>query len=795
MCACVCVCVETNTCTYLGIKAIQFTRSIVKNTKTLLEKKSNVPKIPKDIKAHLLIRSNNSTPIDYYFNYSKKILSANKNFKEHFHVSRQQGFDYDTSSFAKTLVEDRSVLNLLASKANIAWTGYCYLKDIYSLGQANNNISVVSINHDNSKITFAFADITESNFKTLAETTSFRFPVVKFPDVAGAGVAFTYYSKWKKRVQKLFFDRLESYLIIPARKLDYSEMEVDYSYFEFTGYGEGSPYAIFAALEFVERYRPKKRPIIVTFGQPRMGNEIFVAYAQSQLEIFRVTFVDDWLPNMPIRGKKTFVKWSDENERPKNSFPLIYEVYRHFKPEFWIDDEKSDCECTEDVYPKVYKCFSKLSYDEHPECNARKHDWEFTKKIKSDGKSDAFLYGPYFGKRMNNCEGLNISNIIVTQRKRKVKAFYSIFLIFIFQFFFQISHDVELRNIFSRPFLTQKYKHHQFFHFLLSVTGSQNDRADFLLRRATSQYPKKRAYNISHKEELIKLAMTAIYTNAAYCDPHNQIGKLVENGNKVTADVGVDERGRVMVAYFKGPQLTKAKWITRRSQLVPYRVQGMVTNALVKVDQEWFTDVSTMMNALVEKINDKIKRTRKIFFCGHGVGGAYAAIAGLSFAIMKLLQPSSSSVDPIDLSIYTFGQPRIGNTMFARMMNEFVKITRITRLNDYVPHFPPVESEQSIMLHHEREIWIGPKDCDCTRDTLIYNDDVIWDCGESKKNFELNLVRMNQFIQEKFWTPGDIFAGESQECNSGQSISEENTNREHYGPYFGVIMNDCTGYI
>ncbi|KAG9289507.1 hypothetical protein G9A89_001279 [Geosiphon pyriformis] len=123
----------------------------------------------------------------------------------------------------------------------------------------NYNISVVSINHDNSKITFAFADITESNFKTLAETTSFRFPVVKFPDVA------------------------------------------------------------------------------------------------------------------------------------------------------------------EDVYPKVYKCFSKLSYDEHPECNARKHDWEFTKKIKSDGKSDAFLYGPYFGKRMNNCEGLNISNIIVTQRKRNDK--------------------------------------------------------------------------------------------------------------------------------------------------------------------------------------------------------------------------------------------------------------------------------------------------------------------------------------------------------------------------------------
>ncbi|KAG9301460.1 hypothetical protein G9A89_018132 [Geosiphon pyriformis] len=249
--------------------------------------------------------------------------------------------------------------------------------------------------------------------------------------------------------------------------------------------------------------------------------------------------------------------------------------------------------------------------------------------------------------------------------------------------------------------------------------------------------------------------------------------------------------------YFKAPILSKAEWEDRTNELVPFSVPGMWTNALVLVDKEWYGEVSIMMDAMLSKIYNYINENgfRRITFCGHGVGGAYAAIAGLSFAIMSLvgfLPPEIKKVkSEIKISIYTYGQPRTGNIMFARMMNDFVKVTRITRKNDYVPHFPPIEHERSIMQHHEREVMIGPIDCDCTEDeeTVLINGEAIWDCGRSQESF--NIERMNNFLQEKLWIPGDNLAGENKECNSGQSIAGENNIQEHYGPYFGITMGDC----
>ncbi|KAG9286918.1 hypothetical protein G9A89_000047 [Geosiphon pyriformis] len=168
----------------------------------------------------------------------------------------------------------------------------------------------------------------------------------------------------------------------------------------------------------------------------------------------------------------------------------------------------------------------------------------------------------------------------------------------------------------------------------------------------------------------------------------------------------------------------------------------MKKNELVKVDQEWFDDVSLMMKFLNHKVNILLKDSgyKRVIFCGHGVGGAYAAIAGLSFVIMNLLDSNL----PLDISIGTLGQPRVGNIMFARMMNEIVRVIRITHYNDYFPHFPPIENESTIMQHHEREIWIEI-DCNCSQNT----DKVIWDCGQLEDNQEKKLVRIQQFIRER----------------------------------------------
>ncbi|KAG9288028.1 hypothetical protein G9A89_017623 [Geosiphon pyriformis] len=186
----------------------------------------------------------------------------------------------------------------------------------------------------------SFANTNFPNFQNLALNTQ-KFIAIQYPNVTGAWVAITYYKKWEEYTKENFF----------------------------------RAYAVFAALEFLKRFQPKKKPIVVTFGQPRMGNDIFAAYAQNKLEIYRVTLADDWLPNLPIRGIKKFSKWNDEIERLHKSHILAYVEYSHFKPEFWIDlnpKEFLNCECHQDDYPIVYKCFNIASFKEHPNKEERK---------------------------------------------------------------------------------------------------------------------------------------------------------------------------------------------------------------------------------------------------------------------------------------------------------------------------------------------------------------------------------------------------------------------------------------
>ncbi|KAG9297514.1 hypothetical protein G9A89_001454 [Geosiphon pyriformis] len=292
-------------------------------------------------------------------------------------------------------------------------------------------------------------------------------------------------------------------------------------------------------------------------------------------------------------------------------------------------------------------------------------------------------------------------------------------------------------------------------------------------------YPKKRVISLANSDELdrLELLLIAAASNYPYCH-HPDVTKETET--------------KTIVAFFKGPDFTKTQWEARKNQLVTFNVKGMKENRLVKVDQEWFNDASAMLNPLLSQVYNAVVLSgyKKILFCGHGVGGAYATITGLLYAIVNLLRivkvPINLLDGSVDFSIGTLGQPRVGNIMFARMMNEIVKVRRITRYDDYFPHFPPIENQSTIMQHHEREIWIRPDDCDCPQNT----NEVIWDCGQFEENKEKKQYRLQQFIQEKFWIPSDDLAMENKECNAGQPITDSSRDN-HFGPYFGIRMGDC----
>lgn len=101
----------------------------------------------------------------------------------------------------------------------------------------------------------------------------------------------------------------------------------------------------------------------------------------------------------------------------------------------------------------------------------------------------------------------------------------------------------------------------------------------------------------------------------------------------------------------------------------------------------------------VEKIQ-KRNNALSIMITGHSMGGAMASFCALDLTV---------NYGAKDVQVVTFGQPRIGNSMFADFYNTFVpKHIRVTHTHDIVPHLPPYYTHfpQRTYHHFPREVWI-----------------------------------------------------------------------------------------
>lgn len=90
----------------------------------------------------------------------------------------------------------------------------------------------------------------------------------------------------------------------------------------------------------------------------------------------------------------------------------------------------------------------------------------------------------------------------------------------------------------------------------------------------------------------------------------------------------------------------------------------------------------------------------EIFVIGHSMGGAMASICALDLTVHHNMQ---------NVSVVTYGQPRIGNAAFASYYSQLVPNTiRVTHEHDMVPHLPPYYSyfPQKTYHHFPREVWL-----------------------------------------------------------------------------------------
>ncbi|XP_056168672.1 lipase-like isoform X1 [Syzygium oleosum] len=81
-----------------------------------------------------------------------------------------------------------------------------------------------------------------------------------------------------------------------------------------------------------------------------------------------------------------------------------------------------------------------------------------------------------------------------------------------------------------------------------------------------------------------------------------------------------------------------------------------------------------------------------VMVTGHSMGGAMASFCGLDLVVNHEAQ---------NVQVLTFGQPRIGNAVFATYYSDRVPNTiRITNGHDIVPHLPPYYSRFPLKTYH-----------------------------------------------------------------------------------------------
>ncbi|KAG9286190.1 hypothetical protein G9A89_014176 [Geosiphon pyriformis] len=241
-----------------------------------------------------------------------------------------------------------------------------------------------------------------------------------------------------------------------------------------------------------------------------------------------------------------------------------------------------------------------------------------------------------------------------------------------------------------------------------------------------------------------------------------------------------------------GPELTKYEWENRRPNFIAFEVDNLIPDKLVLVDEEWqknFLSIKKTFFVAHESTLRKMESTEhlKFYFTGWGVGGAYATIAALTWKIEAYLKDQKSSgnrfrfSDPV-VKVVTFGAPRIGNVVFAQLVNKWLEVNRVTHSNDHVPHFPKRETGRYFLGHHELEFWITSTRCECIEEARI------WECQGF--HYESRGWKVNKILDGTLFPHGGM-SGENMECNAGQSIDDVPRDLIHSGPYMGVVMNYC----
>lgn len=129
----------------------------------------------------------------------------------------------------------------------------------------------------------------------------------------------------------------------------------------------------------------------------------------------------------------------------------------------------------------------------------------------------------------------------------------------------------------------------------------------------------------------------------------------------------------------------------RNSSSFDQHLLGNSGNPSLSSDSEPYTETSGAYYVVRDKLNELLSehRNAKVVVTGHSLGGALAIL----FPTVLLIQEEDEMIQRM-LGVYTFGQPRIGDTELGNFMEAYLnksncpKYVRVVYCNDIVPRIP-----------------------------------------------------------------------------------------------------------
>lgn len=207
---------------------------------------------------------------------------------------------------------------------------------------------------------------------------------------------------------------------------------------------------------------------------------------------------------------------------------------------------------------------------------------------------------------------------------------------------------------------------------------------------------------------------------------------LFDYNQKCSALIAYSHRNKEIIVAYRGTrgmeQIIDQILVTIAIPAVPCAIGGKVQRYFDNVYRTFYHSIKYMIQDLRQWFpNYKVK------FTGHSLGGATASITSAMLVKDKVLQPE-------DVSLYTFGMPRVGNKLYALAHDKLVPDSwRVVRKGDIVTRLPMCHLTTCSIFngpyHHGTKVVYIEDEMDLDSDYVICkgNEDHLSECMDQTR--------------------------------------------------------------